>query len=137
MFGGVLPEIHRAWISIDHVLYLWNYSDGQQYEVYDALSELIIAVALVPARPGVFLEQTDWLLVVTTPTEVVALAVLFENSNDSCESHPVPCVTVLRGLLCCSGRTGACQEPIGAPTYWCAMQSTAVRSPVCCVRASD
>ena len=30
MFGGLFPEIHRAWITIDKTLYLWNYLDGSQ-----------------------------------------------------------------------------------------------------------
>eukprot|EP00658_Telonema_sp_P-2_P050721 TRINITY_DN3874_c0_g3_i14.p1 TRINITY_DN3874_c0_g3~~TRINITY_DN3874_c0_g3_i14.p1 ORF type:complete len:455 (+),score=107.91 TRINITY_DN3874_c0_g3_i14:55-1419(+) len=81
VMGGVLPEIHRAWISIDHVLYLWNYNDSS-YQVHDFLNEQIIAsVALVRPRPGVFLDPIDWLLVVTTPTDVSVLAVLFENPN--------------------------------------------------------
>eukprot|EP00656_Telonema_subtile_P001758 TRINITY_DN10762_c0_g1_i2.p1 TRINITY_DN10762_c0_g1~~TRINITY_DN10762_c0_g1_i2.p1 ORF type:complete len:1481 (+),score=454.69 TRINITY_DN10762_c0_g1_i2:208-4650(+) len=89
MMGGVLPEIHRAWISIDHVLYLWNYNDST-YEVHDFLDEVIISVALVKPRPGVFLDRTDWLLVVTTPTDVSVLAVLFENPVDYDAHAPIP-----------------------------------------------
>jgi len=36
MFGGLFPEIHRAWITIDKTLYLWNYLDGTQYEAFYA-----------------------------------------------------------------------------------------------------
>lgn len=25
---GLMPEIERAWISIDHKLFLWDYVDG-------------------------------------------------------------------------------------------------------------
>lgn len=25
---GLMPEIERVWISIDHKLFLWDYNDG-------------------------------------------------------------------------------------------------------------
>jgi len=61
MFGGIFPEIHRAWITIDKTLYLWNYLDGAQYEVYDNLDHIILTAALVKPRPGVFVDRSHQL----------------------------------------------------------------------------
>ena len=27
MFMGLFPQIHRAWMTIDHMLFLWDYTD--------------------------------------------------------------------------------------------------------------
>ena len=38
MFMGLFPQIHRAWMTIDHMLFLWDYTDprGSFYQ-YDGL----------------------------------------------------------------------------------------------------
>eukprot|EP01035_Chromulina_nebulosa_P019909 gene19909-25864_t len=37
---GLLPEINRAYITIDNKLYLWNYNNSNELEVFDGLSEI-------------------------------------------------------------------------------------------------
>ena len=75
-FSGLFPEIHRAWMTIDHVLFLWDYTDprGSFYQ-YDGLDQTIIHAALVRPKPGVFEEGATppWLLLLSTPVEVVVL----------------------------------------------------------------
>lgn len=75
-FSGVFPQIHRAWTTIDHVLFLWDYTDprGSFYQ-YDGLDQTIIHAALVRPRHGVFEEGAtpQWLLLLSTPVEVVVL----------------------------------------------------------------
>ena len=43
MFMGLFPQIHRAWMTIDHMLFLWDYTDprGSFYQ-YDGLDQTII-----------------------------------------------------------------------------------------------
>lgn len=53
---GLLPEIRRAWVTVDNQLYLWNYETGDVC-LYDALDQVIVAVGLVAPRPGVFRER--------------------------------------------------------------------------------
>lgn len=53
-FMGLLPEINRAWVSIDTQLYLWNYETGGDIVSYDGLDQIVVSVGLVPPRPGVF-----------------------------------------------------------------------------------
>jgi len=32
-FQGLLPEIHRAWVTVDNVLYIWDYhTEGEDEE---------------------------------------------------------------------------------------------------------
>ena len=77
-FSGLFPEIHRAWITIDKTLFIWDYTDprGAFYQ-YDGLDQPIVHVALVPTRAGVFASEAAprFLLLLSTPVEVVVLAV--------------------------------------------------------------
>jgi len=76
-FMGVFTGIRRAWMTIDHILFLWDYADprGSFYQ-YDGLDQAIIHAALVRPRPGVFAADATptWLLLLSTPLEVVVLA---------------------------------------------------------------
>ena len=78
MFMGLFPQIHRAWMTIDHMLFLWDYTDprGSFYQ-YDGLDQTIIHATLVKPRPSVFAGSStpQWLLLLSTPLEVVVLAV--------------------------------------------------------------
>lgn len=51
-FMGLLPDIHRAWFTIDNQIFLWDYHDGTDFCVYDGLDQIIVSAALVPPRPG-------------------------------------------------------------------------------------
>ncbi|CAN0453667.1 unnamed protein product, partial [Hapterophycus canaliculatus] len=58
-FMGLLPEIDHAWMTVDNVLYLWNYhtQDFTQFrdlEQASADGQIIVTVALVPPKKGVF-----------------------------------------------------------------------------------
>ena len=78
MFMGLFPQIHRAWMTIDHMLFLWDYTDprGSFYQ-YDGLDQTIIHATLVKPRQSVFAGSStpQWLLLLSTPLEVVVLAV--------------------------------------------------------------
>ena len=100
-FTGVFPEIHRAWMTIDHILFLWDYTDprGSFYQ-YDGLDQAIITAAVVRPRPGVFDETATppWLLLLSTPIEVVVLglcaAPLCAPRPSVLAAHaPAPCPT--------------------------------------------
>ena len=75
-FSGLFPQIHRAWMTIDHILFLWDYTDprGSFYQ-YDGLDQTIIHASLVRPKAGVFEDGATppWLLLLSTPVEVVVL----------------------------------------------------------------
>jgi nuclear pore complex protein Nup155 len=103
-FLGILPEINRVYITIDNRLFLWNYRDGfvsrsssstfnlwrvfvfpnrvcSSYYVFDELGQIIVSVGLVKPKPGVFVEDIVYLLVIATPTEIIFLGVRFDGDS--------------------------------------------------------
>lgn len=74
---GLMPEIKRAWLTIDSTIYMWNYEDGKDLAYFDGLSEVILAAGLVVPRSGVFQNHIRYLLCLTTATEIVVLGVSF------------------------------------------------------------
>jgi nuclear pore complex protein Nup155 len=74
-FMGLLPEIGRAWLSIDHRLFLWDYIEGSDFVVYEELDQVISSVALATPRPGIFIDEIEYLLVIATALQVVLVGV--------------------------------------------------------------
>ncbi len=62
------------WVTIDNILYLWNYQNPDEFEVYDGVSEVIVSVAISTPKPGIFLDSVKYLLVLATPVEIIILA---------------------------------------------------------------
>ncbi len=73
--GGLLPEIGRAYITIDEKLFLWDYQRGTSLFKYHDVNQLIVSICLVRPRPGLFVDRVRYLLVIAYPLEVVMLAV--------------------------------------------------------------
>ncbi|KAJ2358010.1 hypothetical protein GGF43_001105 [Coemansia sp. RSA 2618] len=74
-FMGLFPEIGRAWITVDHRLFLWNYEDETDFYSFEGQEQVIVSVGLVRPRAGVFVEAVTHVLVVATPLEVFLLGV--------------------------------------------------------------
>ncbi|OSD03533.1 nucleoporin [Trametes coccinea BRFM310] len=72
---GLLPEIDRVWIAIDHNLFLWDYVDGQELSSFTDQPDVITHVALVKPKSGVFIDEITSLLVICTPITVLLLGV--------------------------------------------------------------
>ncbi|KAJ7487525.1 nucleoporin [Mycena galericulata] len=78
---GLMPEIERAWISIDHKLFLWDYVEGQEISSFVDQPDVITNVAVVKPKQGLFIEEITSLLVICTPVSVLLIAL---------SSTPVP-----------------------------------------------
>lgn len=74
---GIFTEINRAWIAVDNRLFLWNYYKSEDFYVYDGLDQLITCVGLARPRVGVFDPEVEFLLVVSTPVEIILLQLRF------------------------------------------------------------
>ena len=89
-FSGIFPQIHRAWMTIDHVLFLWDYTDprGTFYQ-YDGLDQTIVHASLVRPRRGVFEEGAtpQWLLLLSTPVEVILLGLYTSECTTDIDIH--------------------------------------------------
>nr|XP_040239495.2 nuclear pore complex protein Nup154 [Anopheles coluzzii] len=78
---GLFPEIGRAWLTIDTDLYIWTYENARDVAYFDGLSQVIISVGLVTPKPGLFVADVKYLLILTTPIEIVVLGVTFGDAN--------------------------------------------------------
>lgn len=112
-FMGLLPEIRRAWVTVDNKLFLWNHDEGADLYVYDGVDEAILSVALVPPRPGVFVDEVRYLLALATPLQVVLVALSFTSPTDfsilpTQLSAPTDAVHMLRMQGTPSGRLFMC-----------------------------
>jgi nuclear pore complex protein Nup155 len=65
---GLFPEIDRAWVVIDNKLILWEYSSGDH--LHYETPEIINTVALVKAKPGIFIDEITHVLVLCTDNTV-------------------------------------------------------------------
>ncbi|KAL1872773.1 hypothetical protein VTK73DRAFT_1379 [Phialemonium thermophilum] len=73
---GLFTEINHAWAAIDSSLFLWDYTHPNPELIgFEESSHTITAVALVPPKPGVFVNTITHLLVVATTSEIVLLGV--------------------------------------------------------------
>ncbi|KAJ2725118.1 hypothetical protein GGI07_001488 [Coemansia sp. Benny D115] len=80
-FMGLFPEIKRAWITVDHRLFLWNYEDESDFYSFEDQEQIIVSVALVKPKPGVFVDTIEHVLVIATPLEVFLLGVGYSASK--------------------------------------------------------
>ncbi|PFH50805.1 hypothetical protein AMATHDRAFT_75380 [Amanita thiersii Skay4041] len=80
---GLMPDIERVWISIDHKLFLWDYVDGQEINSFVEQPDVITHVALVNAKQGVFIDAITSVLVICTPVSVLLIGV----STSTVTSH--------------------------------------------------
>ncbi|KAI0257476.1 nucleoporin [Lactifluus subvellereus] len=72
---GLLSEIERVWVAIDHKLFLWDYVEGQDLSSFVDQPDVITHVAIVNPKPGVFVDEINYLLVLCTPLTVILLGV--------------------------------------------------------------
>lgn len=73
---GLFPSINYAWASIDSSLFLWDYTHPNPELIgFEDATHTITAVALVPPKPGVFVDTITHILVVATTTEIILLGV--------------------------------------------------------------
>ncbi|TRM60230.1 Non-repetitive/WGA-negative nucleoporin C-terminal-domain-containing protein [Schizophyllum amplum] len=82
MAMGLLPEIERAWIALDHQLFLWDYNNGQEINSFVDQPDVIRAVAVVKPKRGLFIEAIHHLLVICTKLSVLLIAVSLTPAED-------------------------------------------------------
>lgn len=65
----------------DFAFQIWTYEQSRDVAYFDGLSDLIVSVGLVQPKSGVFITDVKYLLVLTTPVEIVVLGVTFGEGN--------------------------------------------------------
>ena len=97
---GLFPEIGRAWMTIDSDIYIWTYEHSRVVAYFDGLSHLIVRVGLIRPKPNVFINDVKFLLVLTTPIEIIILGVTFGFLTFKDSAQPVgQHKMILYGLL--------------------------------------
>lgn len=89
---GILPEIDRAWISVDYKLILWNYRAPQssfnkhvQFLTIDHIKETILQVQLVKPKPNVFVKEINYMLLISTPTDIHLYIIKYDRKMNNLE----------------------------------------------------
>ncbi|OIW28638.1 nucleoporin-domain-containing protein [Coniochaeta ligniaria NRRL 30616] len=73
---GLFAEINHAWAAIDSSLFLWDYTHPNPELIgFEDSIHTITAVALVPPKPGVFVNTITHILVVATGADIILLGV--------------------------------------------------------------
>ncbi|KAL5218790.1 hypothetical protein ABZP36_019474 [Zizania latifolia] len=85
---GIFSEIHRAWATVDNSFFIWRFDkwDGQCQE-HSADDQVICAVGLARAKPGIFVEAIQYLLVLATPVELILVGVCCSTSPDGTDTY--------------------------------------------------
>ncbi|XP_074610935.1 nuclear pore complex protein Nup155-like [Acropora palmata] len=78
---GLFSEIRRAWLTIDSDIFVWNYEDGSDLAYFDGLSETILCAGLVKPKPEILRESVRYILCLTTPIDIILLAVTFRQKR--------------------------------------------------------
>lgn len=74
---GLFTCISRAWLTIDNLIFFWNYEDGTDICFYDNLLEPILAVELFVPKEGTFDNGIEYGLCLATNSQVALLSVDF------------------------------------------------------------
>ena len=99
LFMGILPEIQRVWIAVNERLYLWDYTNPDDYFIHDGLDDQIVSVAISAPKPGVFMDNVSYTLIVATVSEVVVLAVSKDSSTNMLKFIPTPFAATLNDMV--------------------------------------
>ncbi|KAF2663175.1 non-repetitive nucleoporin [Microthyrium microscopicum] len=80
---GIFSQLHHAWVTVDSVLYLWDYTHPNPELIgYDELSQTIVEVQLAKPKPGVFREEITHVLLIATVGEIAILALAANKSPE-------------------------------------------------------
>lgn len=89
---GLFPEVERTWIAIDNKLVLWNYTLPQssfnraaQFLTIDQIRHTILTVKLVKPKKGVFLDEINYLLLVSTTVDIHIFIIKYDKELNNLE----------------------------------------------------
>ncbi|WPK22841.1 hypothetical protein PUMCH_000059 [Australozyma saopauloensis] len=89
---GLFSEINRSWIAVDNKLVLWNYqlpqssfNQSSQFLTIDQIRHSVITVALVKPKKGVFVEDVNHLLLISTAMDIFIYVVKYDAASNNLE----------------------------------------------------
>ncbi|KAF4123048.1 nuclear pore complex protein Nup155 [Geosmithia morbida] len=73
---GLFAEISHAWVVIDNSIFLWDYTLSDPELIgFEDQPHTIHAVALVPPKPGIFVDSINYILALATSADMILLGV--------------------------------------------------------------
>ncbi|KAI8363798.1 Nup133 N terminal like-domain-containing protein [Choanephora cucurbitarum] len=74
-FSGIFPQISRAWLTIDNILYLWDYTepDASIFEYKDQ-DQVITTAEIMKPKKGILDESVEYVIAVATPLQIIFIA---------------------------------------------------------------
>lgn len=100
---GVFTELEKAWITVDNKLIIWNYktssgsSSEQEFYTIDSFKSTILTVSIVKPKPKVFVKSVNYLLLVSTASDIHILAL--QNSKDHLDISDTKMSVSTQGLI--------------------------------------
>ena len=95
---GVLPELHRCWITIDNKLILWNINDSTDFQSIEEIRHTILNVKLVKPKPNTFVSHIKHLLLISTPFDIYILALSHNGATDELSIYNTGMSVSISGL---------------------------------------
>lgn len=103
---GMMHEIQIAYIIVDNKLILWNYKAPQssfnqssQFLVIDQLKCSILCVKLIKPKSGIFVEDVDFLLLLSTVNEIHIFIIKYNSETKKIELFDSDLTVLTQGLL--------------------------------------
>ncbi|QWU89326.1 hypothetical protein CA3LBN_003649 [Candidozyma haemuli] len=103
---GLMPEINRSWIAVDNKLVFWNYklpqssfNKSSQFLTIDQIRHSILTVKLVKSKPGVFVKEVNYLLLIATTMDIHIYVVKYDESLNNLEVFNPNLSVNVQGLM--------------------------------------
>lgn len=103
---GMFPEIERGWIIVDNRLILWNYKVPQssfnkasQFLVIDQIRHSILQAKVVKPKPGIFVKEVNYLLVLATPINIHIYLIKYDKALNNLEIFNPELSVSVQGLM--------------------------------------
>ncbi|KAF2999093.1 hypothetical protein E8E14_006599 [Neopestalotiopsis sp. 37M] len=78
---GLFAELNHAWVTVDNCLYLWDYTHPNPELIgYEDNEHSITGVKLVAPKPGVFVNEINYMLVISTSADMFLLGVAAQSA---------------------------------------------------------
>lgn len=103
--SGVLADINRAWFIVDNKLILWNYRAPQSSFnnnttfVNIDLRHTILSVKLVKPKPGVFVKEINYVLIIATTMHIHIYVIKYDEKLNNLEIFNPNMSVLCQGLI--------------------------------------
>lgn len=103
---GLMPEINRSWIAVDNKLVFWNYklplssfNKSSQFLTIDQIRHSILTVKLVKPKPGVFVADINYLLLIATTMDIHIYVVKYDSQLNNLDLYNPNLSVNVQGLM--------------------------------------